>query len=728
MLSKILLGLAVSTAMVPATYSSYSSGAGGGPVNNHSSSSSAADHAHVGNAWSDIFPGIAPAAAPGPDYIIDQIVNQIQNHHWNGILNTWTARQLPQLNAEQLTRLAARIREICPNRISFAQPIMITEQQYVRWDAATHQNIYEPREVIGDMPLLYINLSIETPFHYEGIDEIIRSDFDHAIMGGAKRNTPIAAGVSLGQTWSILNEFIEHYRLGLSEAEALLASAQLSPQERTQLERLIEGSSQLFNRLVELYTQINAEFEKPGKARNMRSVEKAMQEFMTLLRGEAMAKFRNGFEPDIMHIMRFVSDQPALAKLKVMQTFRNVGSAAAVAAPETTAQMLDRLLAVPGRANEIAQAMATGGHEGLLLTLRLDGRLWNVSQLNDSQNAAIQQQLQQRQWGNQWHNWQFENEVMQPMENAANAVVQKLNLKVGSHTILIRQPSSGTHVFRVVRFNVTPGGWNPGLNQPANQARLDADLGLVEIREAKDGDRTELYNPLRTHGRNSIQGTMMEQRVHGVMAAHRVHAFSALPEDVRHGLRSEIDRYADERDYTRMENQGLSRETLTREEHSPASEADAKKVAQNRAAKISGELKKRLISSRVARLRTDGDDLTENPAEHLQMRVHSLFDPERLHETRGLSERERQFFGDNLEGGYLDTVENAIAARQVPLAEPDRVHYDAERMHQRIHELAPYNVASGYGRSDDHSSASGLAAPTQSYDHLGHALADYDMQ
>ncbi len=301
-------------------------------------------------------------------------------------------------------------------------------------------------------------------------------------------------------------------------------------------------------------------------------------------------------------------------------------------------------------------------------------------------------------------------------------------MKVGSHTILIRQPSSGTHVFRVVRFNVTPGGWNPGLNQPANQARLDADLGLVEIREAKDGDRTELYNPLRTHGRNSIQGTMMEQRVHGVMAAHRVHAFSALPEDVRHGLRSEIDRYADERDYTRMENQGLSRETLTREEHSPASEADAKKVAQNRAAKISGELKKRLISSRVARLRTDGDDLTENPAEHLQMRVHSLFDPERLHETRGLSERERQFFGDNLEGGYLDTVENAIAARQVPLAEPDRVHYDAERMHQRIHELAPYNVASGYGRSDDHSSASGLAAPTQSYDHLGHALADYDMQ
>jgi hypothetical protein len=50
MFSKILLGLAVSTAMVPATYSSYSSGAGGGPVNNHSSSSSAADHAHVGNA------------------------------------------------------------------------------------------------------------------------------------------------------------------------------------------------------------------------------------------------------------------------------------------------------------------------------------------------------------------------------------------------------------------------------------------------------------------------------------------------------------------------------------------------------------------------------------------------------------------------------------------------------------------------------------------------------
>lgn len=500
-----------------------------------------------------------------------------------------------------------------------------------------------------------------------------------------------------------------------------MASAQLSPQEKAGLEKLIEGSSQLFNRLAELHSQINAEFEKPNRSRNMQLVERAMQEFMALLRGEAMAKFRNGFEPDIMHIMRFVSDQPALAKLKVMQTFKNAGSVPAVKTKETTAQMLDRLLAVPGRANEIAQAMAAGGHEGLLLTLRLDNRLWNVSQLNDSQNAAIQQQLQQRQWGNQWHNWQ-----------AANAVVQKLNLKVGSHTILIRQPSSGTHVFRVMRFNVTPGGWNHGLNQPANQARLDADLGLVEIREAKEGDRTELYNPLRTHGRNSIQGTMMEQRVHGVMAAHRVHAFGVLPEDVRHGLRSEIDRYADERDYTRMENQGLSREMLTREEHSPASEADAKIVAKNRAAKVSSELKQRLIGSRVARLRTHGDDLTENPAEFMQMRVHTLFDPERLHTAHGLSERERQFFGDNLEGGYVDTVENAIAARQVPLAEPDRVHYgyDAERMHhQRTHELAPYNVASEYGRSDDHSSsASALAAPTQSYDHLGHALADYDMQ
>jgi len=687
--------------MVPATYSSYSSGAGGGPANNHSSSSSAADHAHAGNAWNDIFPGINPGAG-GNEWVIHDVVNQIQDQNWNGILNTYTARYLPQLNAEQLTRLAARIREICPNRISFAQPVMITEQQYVRWDAATHQNIYEPREVIGDMPLLYINLSIETPFHYEGIDEIIRSDFDHAIMGGAKRNTPIAAGVSLGQTWSILNEFIEHYRLGLSEAEALLASAQLSPQERTQLERLIEGSSQLFNRLVELYTQINAEFEKPGKARNMRSVEKAMQEFMTLLRGEAMAKFRNGFEPDIMHIMRFVSDQPALAKLKVMQTFRNAGSAPAVAAAETTAQMLDRLLSAPGRANEIAQAMAAGGHKGLLLTLRLDGRLWNVFQLNTPARQMYEM------------NWQMQNAVRQQIQGAAT----RMHLAQGSHVIVVRQPAADRHVYQVVRFQ-----WNQW-----NYADNFTIVGEFEIREAKDGDRTELYNPLRTHGRNSIQGTMMEQRVHGVMAAHRVHAFSALPEDVRHGLRSEIDRYADERDYTRMENQGLSRETLTREEHSPASEADAKKVAQNRAAKISGELKKRLISSRVARLRTDGDDLTENPAEHLQMRVHSLFDPERLHETRGLSERERQFFGDNLEGGYLDTVENAIAARQVPLAEPDRVHYDAERMHQRIHELAPYNVASGYGRSDDHSSASGLAAPTQSYDHLGHALADYDMQ
>ena len=160
MFSRIFLGLVVSTAMVPATYSSYPSGAGGGPANNHSlSSSSAADHAHVGNAWDDIFPGINPGAG-GNEWVIDQIVNQIQDQNWNGILNTSTARKLPQLNAEQLTRLAARLCDIYPNRISFAQPVMITEQQYVGWDAVTRQGIYEPRQVIGDMPLLYINLSI----------------------------------------------------------------------------------------------------------------------------------------------------------------------------------------------------------------------------------------------------------------------------------------------------------------------------------------------------------------------------------------------------------------------------------------------------------------------------------------------------------------------------------------------------------------------------------------
>jgi hypothetical protein len=704
MFSRIFLGLVVSSAMVPATYSSYPSGAGGGPANNHSSPSSAA---LADNAWSDIFPGITPAAAPGQDYIINQVVNEIQNPNWNGILNTWIARRLPQLNEAQLTQLAARIREICPNAISFSAPTMITEQQYVGYDNATQQYIYEPRQVIDGMPIAAINLSIEIPFLYERINEIIKSNFDHAIMGGSKRNTLIADGVSLGQAWSILNEFIEHYRLGLSEAEALLASAQISPQERTGLERLIEGSSQLFNRLAELYAQINTEFEKPNRSRNMQLVERAMQEFAGLLRGEAMDKFRGGTNPDMMHIMRFVSEQPALAKFKAMQIFRNAGSAAAVAAPETTAQMLDWLLAAPGRANEIAQAMAAGGHEGLLITLRLDGRLWNVFQLN-----APARQMHEM-------DWQMQNVVRQQMQEAAT----RLHLSQGSHVMAIRQSAADRHVYQVVRFQ-----WNQW-----NSADNFTIVGEFEIREAKEGDRTELYNPLRTHGRNSIQGTIMEQRVHGVMAAHRVHAFGALPEDVRHGLRTEIDRYADERDYTRMENQGLSREMLTREEHSPASEADTQRVAKNRAAKVAGELKERLAQERAWNLYGRDGDLREDPEQNLQMRVHELVAPRRVHSMIELSERERQFFGENFEGGYLDTVENAVAARQdrFDLA-PGRVHYDAERAHHSRRELAPYNVAYGYGRSDDHSSsatgASGLAAPTQSYDNLGNALADYDMQ
>ena len=269
MFSRIFLGLVVSSAMVSSTYSA----AGGGVVGGEgwgAASGYAHSTAHADNAWNDIFPSIAPAAAPGHDYIINQIASQIQNPNWNGILDRWHARLLPQLNAEQLTKLAARIREIYPNGISFAAPTMITEMQSVRRDIepGRYQYVDEPRQVIGDMPLAYIPLSIEIPFRYEKIDEIIGSKFDHAIMGGAKRNTPVADGISLGTAWSILNEFIEHYRKGLGEANMLLASAQLSPQEKAGLEKLIEGSSQLFNRLAELHTQIKTEFEKPKTARN----------------------------------------------------------------------------------------------------------------------------------------------------------------------------------------------------------------------------------------------------------------------------------------------------------------------------------------------------------------------------------------------------------------------------------------------------------------------------
>lgn len=688
--------------------------------------------------WAIMFPGVVPAANPADEWAIDSIAMQIiggmHDPLWNGTIQTWGNAHLNNLNNEQLTRLTARIHEISP-----AAMITFSEPTVDQWGG---QEIH----------LRNFNCTIEVPFGEDGqVDALFEIDFLNLLMSNAPRRTPVStSGMSLGQAWTMLKEMIDHYRKGIIEAEFLFESIPMAERAKhinnpADLAKKIAENSELWDQLFELYNQANAEFDKPQRSRDMNKMEQALQELIRLLRGEQMHKFilEKGINNDIIEIMRFVAYQPALAKLRAVQNFRNIGAADQSVISETTAEMLNRLLTK--KPNKDIAAAAKNAEPGLIKTVRLDNRLWNVFKINDPQNAAIQNQIQQRQLGYQWNNWQLEYEVMQPMESAANDVMQKLNLKEGSYAILIRQPSTGSHIFRVIRFNVASGGWNHATNQPANQVRLEDYIGLIEIRPAQAEDRTALYDPMHAHGRNSIRNTMMEHRIHAAMSEHGVRNYSALPQNIQQGLRADVERYNHERDFTRLENEHLENSYMPPEERTLAQHEEDRKIhelSKKRAHKLSSELNDRLAQERAWNVYGSRGDLTEHPEQNLQIRVHELVAPRRIHSVIGLPEREKQFFGENHEGGYLDTVETAVAHRQErfnPKTTPERIHFEgphasfnSERLHlpaQQIHGT-PYNVAYGYGKIDNSSSAtiSHMAAPAPTYDHIADALADYDMK
>ncbi len=720
------------------------------------------------------FPGVAPAAFPGGQLLYDNVVQTFMdafyNPAWDGVITFIQGNDLSMLDATQLQQLTDRLFRFDKDGQfwAYSRPV----------PGVTPQG-----QPIFTMKLNTVTMTIEIPFaDAELMSEILRVDFYQLSARGASRKTPVCSRgdgspVGFGNAWGIIGSFINHYAKGFNEVAMLTAHMQKTKKseetEETQkidaaLDAIRDGVG-VMDKAATLWNQMNAEFEKEPKSRNQETIKIAFGELWNLFRPMMEFCDPSGERNDnpLFKVRELLTAQPPVAKIRALCALTLSSDAADASIPKTTAEMLDQLLTVPGRAKEIAAAMAGPGS---MLTLRLDNKLWNVHQLDmPSLNMRDVPGL----------NMQQRESLQEDINRAVlNLPVNDADAQTaGLYTTVTRQPVLDRHVFKVMRIQI---------GQRSDLVDFTI-VGKFEVRPVQDGDRTELYNPMRTHGRNSIRGTMMEQRVHEAMEAHRVHHFSQLPQEEQHKLRKEVDRYADERDQTRFEGQELAPEILTREEQMLAPDTSDERlhqISRARAAKVSSELKKRFIGARVARLRTHGDNLRRNPAELMQPRVHALFDPNR-HDTtvRRLTSRERQFFGENLEGGYVDTVENAIeeqsrrasferhasmkeqesasassssaAAAAEPavglgdaprLAAPvERVHYgyDPERIHQeRVHGYAPYNVASGYGAfapseepeskqdnaSASSSPASALAAPAPTYGRVNDALADYEMQ
>lgn len=678
--------------------------------------------------WRDMFPGVTPAAQPGPEWIINYISYKSYNPYWEGVIETYSGSHLSNLDEEQLTRLATRIQAIMgdDHQIYFTKPETIDSHRQAIYVENVHLALM--------IPSINIDLFLK----------IIHSNLQVLMISGAKRTTTVLEGMSLGQAWRYLREFIAHYKRGIMEAAYLLEN--MPSDERVHTEKsiphLVAIYESFFEQLDELYQQVDTEFEKPQRMRNTEKMHKDLYALIKLLDGEQMGKFitNSGLDVDIKPLIKFAEDQPTLLKLKAFSAIKHVTTTSPPVLEKTTNDILFDLSRQSR--NDIGVALEQGG-EGLIMTIRFDNRLWNIYKLNDPKNEALQHQLQLRTTDQQGQNQEMEMKLMN-MEHCATYLAQQRHFKEGRYTLLLRDYSGNhqfeNHQFNVVRINVIPGGWNYTTQQPSTEAKIEAYLGLIEIREAREGDKTSFYDPMREHSVNSIRKTMMEQRLQDVMNQYRVHRFSALPQKVQHELRSEIERYNTNRHITNMENQRMKNFAITRAEkklREGASDIEKELVAKRRADKISQELSNRLAVSRYQQINKHGGDLTEKPEQYLKTqpiefsrRIHFL--------NKDLSDREKEFYGKNYEGGYLDTVENAIAHHQEqfnPQSGEAIIRFDAEHLHhtadQRLHK-APYNVSYGYGTKSEHPSsasaqAHGLAAPTPSYEYIEHALNDYDM-
>lgn len=314
--------------------------------------------------WRQMFPGFEAAARPGNEWTIENFIYTIENPGWNGEIRLEYDR-LHNLNEEQLERLAMRIQESCGGILRFSTPIQ--REQTNSYNYTSRWEEFHLEDVI---------LTIDTPFGNAGAERaIFESNWAQQMVQGAARRTQIL-DMSLGQIWSALKAFIEHYQRGLNEVEYLLS--QISQDERIHIrnaheniERKVAAASALFAQLSKLYEQINQEFDKPARTRHATQMQSNLDTLMTLLNGQEMGQFlREEGRTNIFTIRNFVATQPALAKFRALQACKySTMTPEATPTQETTAQMLDRLLTGKPQ-KDIGEAVAHA-EPGLIKTLRL---------------------------------------------------------------------------------------------------------------------------------------------------------------------------------------------------------------------------------------------------------------------------------------------------------------------------------------------------------------------
>lgn len=185
----------------------------------------------------------------------------------------------------------------------------------------------------------------------------------------------------------------------------------------------------------------------------------------------------------------------------------------------------------------------------------------------------------------------------------------------------------------------------------------------------------------------------------------------------------EEDAYREAQIQRNLGEQGLSSSYIPAAERTRGDgmDDDAFEAAKARnAQRVSEELKTRMA---FARKNSDDEFIASLSPSRLQMRVHA---------ADRMSARERSFYGDNREGGYLDVLESKLAG-DADLSEALSV-----RAHVHDNSRARYQVSMGAGRADassssrrEHGGAAGgySSSSSESYDEyesIADALADYD--
>jgi hypothetical protein len=441
----------------------------------------------------------------------------------------------------------------------------------------------------------------------------------------------------------------------------------------------------------------------------------------------------------------------------------------AQAAAITDADRVAKMLKAPKALSEIAAALSTVEAGQVAIKIRFDHKFWNVYKLAAKERNNYNSNYQYNNDGSFSYNYNMPQEIA----DAIDKKISDQNLRERSYsTHYIAVPelkNNGRFIYQIIQFTIPYSGYPSYYNASSYSSNFNIrNIGSFEI--VHTNDESVRYNPFRVHGYGEgIRGTAMEHRVHEMVKEHKQSARKAPPHEspsdlaleiahlplaVQEKIKAEIDAYNEQRAQNRLDphklqnDDGTALQALKNRERKldrdfDSQNKDHQEAAMKRHATLAAEFKDRQMVARMKRAKAHGDEFLDTPEQFARMRVHELTHANRVHtdafNPRKYSKREEQFFRENHEGGYLETVENAIAAHNAeqPIRvhtgtgqrinsteltherthsdgsriHADRIHYDAKRIHkERTHYKGDYQISRGVGKPN----SNGLAAPNAS--------------